>query len=79
MTERDIVERLRGTPLYYGHGEESDLPEAAAAEIAALRARVAAGLAACDRFDGPASGSEFLNGQATAAQQIRAALRSAGS
>lgn len=29
----------------------------------------------CDTFDGPASDSDFVTGQATAAQQIRAAIR----
>ena len=33
-----------------------------------------AAMAACDVFDGPASFNEFLNGQATAAQQIRGAI-----
>ena len=29
----------------------------------------------CDAFDGPVSRSQFVNGQATAAQQIRARIR----
>ena len=29
----------------------------------------------CDAFDGPPSDSDWCNGQATAAQQIRAAIR----
>ncbi|SIT74554.1 hypothetical protein [Pontibaca methylaminivorans] len=34
MTDRgDLVARLRGVPLYEGHGEESSLPEAAADQI----------------------------------------------
>jgi hypothetical protein len=32
----------------------------------------------CDRFDAPASDSDFVTGQATAAQQIRAAIRKGG-
>ena len=32
----------------------------------------------CDQFDGPACNSAFVMGQATAAQQIRAALRAIG-
>lgn len=44
------------------------------AENERLRARIVAGLAACDQFDGPVSNSAFVNGQSTCAQQIRAAL-----
>jgi hypothetical protein len=40
----------------------------------AALARVERGMKACDLFDGPVSKSQFVNGQATAAQQIRAAL-----
>lgn len=36
----DIVARLRGTTLYQGHGEESDLPEQAADEIERLRGKL---------------------------------------
>jgi hypothetical protein len=36
----DIVDRLRRTPLYEGHGEESSLGEEAAEEITTLRAEV---------------------------------------
>jgi hypothetical protein len=32
-TARDLVERLRKTPLYYGYGEATDLPEQAADAI----------------------------------------------
>lgn len=38
-------------------------------------AALADGLDACDQFDGPVSSSEFVNGQATCAQQIRAKLK----
>lgn len=34
--------------------------------------------AACDRFDAPVSTSEFVNGQAIAAMQIRAAILTGG-
>lgn len=40
----------------------------------AALARAERGMKACDLFDGPVSKSQFVNGQATAAQQIRAAL-----
>jgi hypothetical protein len=40
----------------------------------AAEAKIAKGIAECDRFVGPVSRSQFVNGQATAAQQIRAAL-----
>lgn len=36
----DLVKRLRGTPIYEGHGEESDLPDQAADRIEALEAEV---------------------------------------
>ena len=45
-----------------------------AAANAALEARLANGMKWCDLMDGPVSKSQFVNGQATAAQQIRAAL-----
>lgn len=44
------------------------------AALAESEAKLAAGLEACDLFDGPVSKSAFVNGQSTAAQQIRAAL-----
>jgi hypothetical protein len=37
----DLIARLRRTPLYYGSGEESDLPEEAADALAASQAEVA--------------------------------------
>ena len=40
----------------------------------AALAQVERGMKACDLFDGPVSKSQFVNGQATAAQQIRGAL-----
>jgi hypothetical protein len=33
----NLVKRLRATPLYEGHGEESELPDEAADEIERLR------------------------------------------
>jgi hypothetical protein len=39
-----------------------------------LRASLDRGMKWCDMMDGPVSRSQFVNGQATAAQQIRAAL-----
>ena len=47
---------------------------AAKAANAALEARLENGMKWCDLMDGPVSKSQFVNGQATAAQQIRAAL-----
>ena len=47
-----------------------------AAELAAAKQRLENGLKWCDLMDGPVSKSQFVNGQATAAQQIRAALAS---
>lgn len=52
---------------------EADRDRLAAAN-AALEARLANGMKWCDLMDGPVSKSQFVNGQATAAQQIRAAL-----
>lgn len=81
-----MIERSFAT----GHGDTLDdlLSELAfsVAEIRAERDRLKAELAAaraaaleeaakcCDAFDGPVSDSDFVNGQATAAQQIRAAI-----
>lgn len=36
---KELVQRLRYTPLYEGHGEESELPEEAADRIEALAAQ----------------------------------------
>jgi hypothetical protein len=44
------------------------------AENARLHRAIARGRETCDFFDGPVSKSPFVNGQATVAQQIRAAL-----
>ena len=43
-----------------------------------VREAVEAVVADCDQFDAPVSASDFVNGQATAAQQIRAALAKLG-
>ena len=48
--------------------------DALVAENKRLRDRLARGLDACNRFDGPVSRSQFVNGQATCAQQIRAVM-----
>lgn len=53
----------------------TDANEELRAEIARLREALASGMKACDAFDAPVSKSQFVNGQATAAQQIRAALK----
>ena len=42
--------------------------------VAELEAKLRRGIEWCDLMDGPVSKSQFCNGQATAAQQIRAAL-----
>ena len=53
----DIVERLRRTTLYQGHGEASDLPDEAADEIERLRealrpfAELGAAMLPCDAHD----------------------------
>jgi uncharacterized coiled-coil DUF342 family protein len=47
---------------------------ASEALVERLRVRLDRGMKWCDMMDGPVSKSQFVNGQATAAQQIRAAL-----
>lgn len=51
---------------------------AAAIEAAVLAERERAARC-CDQFDAHVSDSDFVNGQATAAQQIAAAIRAGGS
>jgi len=71
-------EMLAADELMRKHQRRADKAEAdrdrLAAANAALEARLANGMKWCDLMDGPVSKSQFVNGQATAAQQIRAAL-----
>ncbi len=50
----DIVERLLARPMYEGSGEESNLPEDAAAEITVLRAQVEAATARGEKMEAQA-------------------------
>ena len=75
-----VMDAHKHHPVYRVGELESELAVArslakeALDQVAAKDAALRAGQAACDQFDAPLSDSEFVNGQATAAQQIRAAL-----
>lgn len=66
-------------PADYVQAERDDAEHVAAVAAAHADARVREererAARCCDRFDGPVSKSAFVNAQAIAAQQIRAAIR----
>lgn len=80
----DIASAMKAAATIASRGPHGEVPvlivaleaerDRLAAANAALEARLANGMKWCDLMDGPVSKSQFVNGQATAAQQIRAAL-----
>lgn len=80
---KELVERLRRTPLYEGHGEESDSPDEAAdalevkdREIVELRGRLESECAISDRYR-DRFGDEHARAEALAVklEKAKAALR----